>query len=256
MRKIYVCGDYITGIYSAIYDAWMERNDGREKKITFRGHIEQELFCEYAEVKETEHKAIAVERLIRENLGAEAYWDIYHALMSTDREKGTAVLNTMLTARTIKHSKRIMSYLSNPYVQKVFELSRSVSNEAHYFIEFVRFRELENGVMFSEITPKEHVLTCIANHFTDRFPLENWMIYDKTHHSFLLHEVKKRWILVLNEQVNEEQVKHVSEGQKKYERLWKSFWHTISIEVRENRALQNNNLPIHFQQDMVEFERL
>lgn len=45
--------------------------------------------------------------------------------------------------------------------------------------EFIRFRELENGILFSEITPKAQILTCVADHFEDRFPLENWIIYDK-----------------------------------------------------------------------------
>ena len=30
----------------------------------------------------------------------------------------------------------------------------------------------ENGILFSEITPKAQILTCVADHFEDRFPLE------------------------------------------------------------------------------------
>ena len=55
----------------------------------------------------------------------------------------------------VKPSKRIMDFLGNPSVAKVFEMKRRVSNEAHYFIEFVRFRELENGVLFSENRAEE-----------------------------------------------------------------------------------------------------
>lgn len=41
--------------------------------------------------------------------------------------------------------------LSHPGVEKVFELSRSVGNEAHIFLEFVRFRELQNHVLYARI---------------------------------------------------------------------------------------------------------
>ena len=49
----------------------------------------------------------------------------------------------------------------------------------------------ENGILFSEITPKAQILTCVADHFEDRFPLENWIIYDKTHKYVLYTELGK-----------------------------------------------------------------
>ena len=96
--------------------------------------------------------------------------------------------------RQVKPSKRIMDFLGNPSVAKVFEMKRRVSNEAHYFIEFVRFRELENGVLFSEIEPKNRVLTCLAEHFADRFPMENWVTVNA--HQNSVHPAGKHWVLV------------------------------------------------------------
>ena len=47
MKKIYVCNDTITGIFSAIYDAWKEGREEKECGIAIKGMLEQELFCEY-----------------------------------------------------------------------------------------------------------------------------------------------------------------------------------------------------------------
>ena len=146
-----------------------------------------------------------------------------------------------------------MEHLSNPHVAKVFELSRKVANEAHLFTEFIRFRELDNGVLLSEITPKGRVLTCIADHFTNRFPLENWMVYDKTHKVFLVHKAGKNWILVEGEELDQTEAEKVSTAELEYERLWKGFCKSIAIKERENLACQRNHLPIHFRQDMTEF---
>ena len=209
MKQVYICYDTITGIFSAIHDAWKESRDG-EAGIALRGCMTPQLFCEYRETEESEKKSIAVERLIKQNLGYNTYWDIYHALLAEDSEKADAVYNAMLAARTIKDSRKIMEHLSNPFVAKVFELSRSVANEAHLFTEFIRFRELENKVLLSEIAPKGQVLTCIADHFTNRFPLENWMIYDKTHKVFLVHQAGKSWVLVQGEELNPETAGRVS----------------------------------------------
>lgn len=253
MKQIYICRDTITSIFSAIHDAWKEKRDSKAG-IALRGFMTPQLFCEYTESQESEQKSIAVERLIKKNLGYNAYWDIYHALLADDPEKADAVYHTMIAARHIPDSRKIMEHLSNPYVAKVFELSRKVANEAHLFTEFIRFRELENKVLLSEITPKGHVLTCIADHFTNRFSLENWMVYDKTHKVFLVHQARMNWILVQGEELDPKSAGRVSQAEWEYERLWKGFCNSISIEERENRALQRNHLPIHFRQDMTEFQ--
>ena len=52
MKKIYVCNDTITGIFSAIYDAWKEGREEKECGIAIKGMLEQELFCEYMLVEE------------------------------------------------------------------------------------------------------------------------------------------------------------------------------------------------------------
>lgn len=251
-KQSYICHDTITGIFSAIYDAWKESRD-TEAGIALRGFMTPQLFCEYREVDEKEQKSIAVERLIMNHLGHNAYWDLYHALLSDDPDKADAVYHTILAARQISDSRKIMEHLSDPYVAKVFELSRKVANEAHLFTEFIRFRELESGVLLSEITPKGQVLTCIADHFTNRFPLENWMVYDKTHKMFLVHRAKKNWILVEGEELDKTEAGRVSASEAEYVRLWKGFCRSISIKERENLACQRNHLPIHFRQDMTEF---
>lgn len=259
MKTVYVCTDSVTGIFSAVYDAWRSRRSEEECGIVLHGFTERQLFCDYAEVEETESKAAAVEHMIRKHMGMLAYHDIYQAALSADEEKGDAVLGTCLAARGLKDSKKIMENLSHPKVRKVFELSRRVGNESHFLVEFIRFRELEGGVLYAPITPKSHVLTCIAPHFADRFPLENWMIHDKTHRAFAVHETRKRWVLV-REAYDEEQeaeydraFKKYSEKEGEYEKLFKSFCKTIAIKERENPVCQRGHLPLWYRPNMVEF---
>ena len=242
----------MTGICSALFDAWKEERCG-EAGIQLKGRIQQELFCEYKVVIETEQKSRSLQRMIKRNLGYNAYWDVYYAILSDDPQKGEAVFRMMQEARRLDDSTKIMDHLGNADVAKVFELSRRVSNEAHVYKEFIRFRELEGGVLFSEISPKSQVLTCIADHFADRFPLENWMIYDKSHEAFLIHREKERWRLVWGSELNTEAASRVSEGEKKYECLWKGFFESVSIRERENPKLQQTHLPKRYRREMTEF---
>ena len=186
MKQIFVCNDTITGIFSAIYDAWKIVLSSGETGIALKGMMNQELFCEYTESVESEKKAIAVENMIKKNLGMEVYRNIYYAILAEDAKKANAVLGMMQEARRIHDKRKIMEHLSHKQVRKVF-----------CFQEFIRFSELESGVLFSKIAPKNQVLTCIADHFANRLPLENWMIYDETHQMFLIHRKQQNWFLVL-----------------------------------------------------------
>lgn len=254
MKRVYVCNDGITGIFSAIYDAWKTKLEQDELGIVLKGCINQELFCEYVECVESEQKTIAVENLIKKYLGYEAYWDIYHAVLSNDDEKGDAILGMMLEAKKITDSKKIMQHLSHPKVRKVFELSRKVANESHYYKEIVRFKELENGVLFAQIEPQCQILTCLGDHFSNRFPLENWMIYDRTHKMFLVHRESKPWFLIIDEELNEDMAMRISEKERTYMRMWKGFFENIAIEERESYERQRQHLPLRYRKHVTEFQ--
>lgn len=251
---MYVCNDGITGIFSGIYDAWKIKLEQEQLGIVLKGCINQELFCEYVECDENEQKAIAVEKLIKKHLGYEAYWDIYHAVLSDDPEKGDAILGAMLEAKKIADSKKIMQHLSHPKVRKVFELSRRVANESHYYKEIVRFKELENGILFAQIEPRCQILTCLGDHFSNRFPLENWMIYDRTHKMFLVHRESKQWFLIVDDELNEEAVMKLSEKEKTYMTLWKGFFENIAIVERESYERQRQHLPLRYRKHVTEFQ--
>ncbi len=253
MKKIYICRDDRTEIFSAIYDAWKEDRN-QDVGIGILGKMEQQLFCEYKEVTPSEKKVQAVEQLIRNYMGEQTYADISYALLSEDAMKAEAVFHVMQAARYVRPSNKIMDFLGNPSVAKVFEMKRRVSNEAHYFIEFVRFRELKNGILFSEIEPKNRVITCIAEHFADRFPRENWVIYDRTHAEFLVHPAGKRWVLVQGGELDQEVTGQITEVQREYEKLWKGFFQTISIQERENLKCQQTHMPVRYRKSVTEFQ--
>lgn len=252
MKMIYICNDTMTGLCSALHDAWLENRNG-EAGIQLKGRTQQQLFCQYKTVDENEGKARRLEHMLKHHLGGSACRDIYYALLADDDEKGTAVFRTVQEARNVRDSRRIMEHLGHPDVAKVFELSQKVSNEAHLYEEFIRFRELQSGILFSEITPKAQVLACIGDHFADRFPLENWAVYDKTHRVFLMHRKKEPWALVWGETLDQGAAGRVSEGEICYQELWKGFFDSISIRERENYRCQRNHLPLRYRPDMTEF---
>lgn len=254
MKTVYVCKDNLGGIFSAVYDAWKSGAEKETCGIAIRNQVVPHLFCQYVEVEESEKKALAVEKMIWKHLGAKVYQNLYYAALSMDSEKGDAILGTMMAARKLRDSRRIMEHLSEPSVEKVFELSRNVGQEAHLLTGFVRFRELKGGILFAEITPKNQVLPCLGDHFSGRFPLENWMIYDKNREMFVVHEAGKKWILVEDVYLNPEVAETFSEKELEMERLWRGFCSTISIAERKNPRCQRQMLPLRYRPNMTEFQ--
>ena len=262
MRIIYVCEDSLTGIFSGIYEVWKRKMTAEEVGLEVGDSFERRLFCEYIFCKAEERKALAVIRMIQKNLGADVYEKISYALLSADRRKAEMVFRAMLEAKKLSRKDRLMEHLGNEVVRAVFGMYRQVANEAHHYKGFVRFRELKNKTLFAKIEPKHAVLPCIAEHFADRFPQENWVIYDKTHEVFLIHEKGKRYyflqqyMCMKGDSGSAQNIAGVfSEEEMDYEALWKEFVQSISVAERENRALQNQNLPLRFRTNLVEFSK-
>lgn len=262
MRIIYVCEDSLTGIFSGIYEVWKRKMTAEEANLEVGDSFERRLFCEYIFCKAEERKALAVIRMIQKNLGADVYEKISYALLSADRRKAEMVFRAMLEAKKLSRKDRLMEHLGNEAVRAVFGMYRQVANEAHHYKGFVRFRELKNKTLFAKIEPKHAVLPCIAEHFADRFPQENWVIYDKTHEVFLIHEKGKRYyflqqyMCMKGDSGSAQNIAGVfSEEEMDYEALWKEFVRSISVAERENRALQNQNLPLRFRTNLVEFSK-
>lgn len=253
MKKIFVCENTVEGIYSGIYDAWKTKMNREELGIVLKGNIEQELFCEYEESEAKYYKSIAIERMILKHLGVDAYKKIYHAILSQDAGRGDAILGMMIEARHISDSRKISDQLGNRDVYKVFELSRRVLNEAHFFKEILRFKELSGGVLFAEIEPENQILVCIADHFANRLPLENWLIYDSVHCTTVVHQKNKKWFLVVDETPDYVKTKTCSKKEKQMENLWKETCKSISIQERENYKLQRKHLPLKYRKNMIEF---
>lgn len=262
MRIIYVCEDSLTGIFSGIYEVWKRKMTAEEAGLEVGDSFERRLFCEYIFCKAEERKALAVIRMIQKNLGADVYEKISYALLSADRRKAEMVFRAMLEAKKLSRKDRLMEHLGNEVVRAVFGMYRQVANEAHHYKGFVRFRELKNKTLFAKIEPKHAVLPCIAEHFADRFPQENWVIYDKTHEVFLIHEKGKRYyflqqyMCMKGDSGSAQNIAGVfSEEEMDYEALWKEFVRSINVAERENRALQNQNLPLRFRTNLVEFSK-
>lgn len=254
---VFICEDSIEGILTGVYDAWAEAVSSGQGhghcKLRTDYSEQMELFCVEREAAVDAEKAQKVIRTLRARLGEAVYECLCYAMASREPDKAEAVYQTIVTGFSMKQGFRVFDRVTDPYVARCFDLKRNVEREIHREVEFLRFRELENGLLLAEIHPRNDVLMYLGSHFSDRLPLENFLIYDRNRRKALIHEKEKEWYLADGVELNDETANSLSEEEEAWQELFRLFCNTIAIENRENRALQRQFLPLRCRDVMTEF---
>ncbi|MDY2607596.1 MAG: TIGR03915 family putative DNA repair protein, partial [Lachnospiraceae bacterium] len=148
--------------------------------------------------------------------------------------------------------RNLINDLSDNYVNNVFKMAREVNNEILHLKGFLRFQELNGDILFSEIGPKNNILTFIAPHFADRLSNENFIIYDEIRNLCVVHPKYKEWVIVSGDFLSDKELE-ISSDEELYSNLYKKFCQSIAIKERTNIKLQTQMLPLRFQKYMTEF---
>lgn len=255
---VFECEDSSDGIFTGIYDAWASCLGHANVRLQLQDMHTMELFTQYRQVVPDVDKAEKVAHTIRRKMGKESYQIIFRAAMAKSEDKADCIYRTLIQGLSSRISEKeaaaVLNRLTDPAIGRVFELSRRVWHEAHHYMGFVRFAELKNGVLFSEIEAEGQVLPLLADHFANRLQNEDFLIYDRAHDSCLLHRRQRPCILVRDAGLDQGDGSHISfsEKEEKMKQLWLGFCRSISIKVRENPALQQQMLPLRFRKWMTE----
>ena len=248
---IYLCEDTPDGIFTAIYDAWKSGIPEEGMSIQAERHHAMQLFAEYVYVQTDSDKAVKVAQAIENKIGGEAYDMVYHAALSCETDRMDAIYRFLKLG--FRYGRRVISMHGDERVCQLFELNRSVRNEAHTFREFLRFHDTGKALV-ARMNPKNQVLPLIGWHFSERFPDENFVILDENHDMGVFHEKGRRWYLsFVDHGFIGEVFGQIQSGQ--YEHLWSRFFQTIAIAGRENDKCQKNMCPLRYRKYMVEFQK-
>ncbi len=254
---VILCEDSLEGVFTGIYEAYALRIPHESISLQLGEEETLLLFTSYKRILPDSEKAQKVSRTLRTRFGEEDYRTICMALTSISPQKAQAVYKTVVFGLSSKRKRSIFEHLADDNVRRVMELSRGANNELHHEKGFLRFQELENGILYAVIKPRDNILPVLALHFADRLPMENFIILDEGRNLYVVHPAGKEWFLMTG---NEEDIDHreeniweLSEEEKYYQELFLHFCHYISIESRRNLKLQRNMLPLRFRPYMVEF---
>lgn len=251
-KWVYLCEDSVEGIFTAVYTAYEQKHPHDFNEIRVRDtSYYQELFCHYISVDTNYEKAKKVARTLNDKVSPEVYEALQRCAVSCDPGKADAIYRGIILA--LKMGRKVLGHLTDPDICHLMQIDRNVSHEIHAEIEFLRFEELENGVLFAKINPKNAVLPYLAEHFADRFSGENWVIADTVHRTILVHEREKRCSFAKLSDLDLDELElSMSADEELWQSLWKCFVDTIAIKERINPKLQRQMLPIRYRKYMRE----
>jgi len=231
------------GLLCCVYESYYQR----ELPTLIYSYDEmQETIFPVKEITTDISAAKKVEHSIGHSISAEALRLVRLCYYSKMESREVAILNFLRMGYKIGSS--VTSMLANDVVREVTKNAQNVQRESHFFKEFLRFSDYD-GVLVAIIEPKNFVLPMIYLHFCDRFPSEQFLIFDKTHkHAFVYHNGEKSLIPLEHLELPKAKTK-----EEEIRTLWKQFYRTIAIEGRINLKLRMNNMPKRYWVHMTEF---
>ena len=249
-RVVFVCENTFEGILTAIYDAYYSRMDENMTGVCTLDNQSYEFATDYVMVDTDLNKAESVKKAIADKISFKVLKDLYSVFLSCEAGRGEIIYRFLRVA--FKMGKRVEGHLTDDWVRIVDKISRRVNREAHRLLGFIRFRELESGILLARIKPDNNVLEIIAPHFNDRMPEENWIIYDYKRGRACIHKRHKGFFITEDMPEIFFTFLDNAEDDNLYADLWKTFFESIAIKERENLGLQKKNLPMKYWDDIIE----
>jgi len=258
-NRIYLCENSIEGIFTAVYEAYAAVCQHEIKhenvEICCDGIENYTLFSEYINIETDNEKVLKVSRTILNTMGYEAYEAFCYAISCNNSEKASLIYHAIVRGFALKDPFKIMNMWTDPNVAGVLELARKARHEHFRWREFLQFRELSSGILYTDIGPVCDIISYLGPHFENRLPNENFIIHDTIRDKMLIHEKQKEWILVSGNDFVEDRdvLKNLSEKEEVISDLFKTFTTAIAIKERINPKLQQQLMPLRIQKYKIEF---
>ena len=191
-------------------------------------------------------KARRVERGIRGKIGEEE-WEMVRDGFLCELENREVIL-TRFVRLLFRYGRRAATNYADPTVDALWKALRHMRQEAHLLKGFVRFSDYD-GVLVSVISPKNQVLPILAEHFSVRFPGEQFMIYDQNHKTGFIHTATERQFI----EVESLNLPKAGAEEKAFRSLWRGYFQHMAIKERENPLCQRTHLALRYRPWMTEF---
>ena len=182
--------------------------------------------------------------------GRDAWDAVLHASLSDDPSAGVAVYRFVrhVMARPAAANAGLIRNMAHPIAGPVARLDRSVMNERHLMMQFLRFEHFENGIWFAKCNPKANVVPLLMGWFAGRFNTECFVIYDEVHQVAGIYD-GANWYIAQTDEVH---LPQHSDEEAAMQAAWKGFYDAMTISARYHPELRRQFIPKRLWRNIVE----
>lgn len=241
---VYIYDGSFEGLLTAIYEAFYRKE--KPERILPKYGLQLSITEEYINIETDLDKSIKVYNSIENKISYEVLEMVYNVFLSNEEDRELKIFEYLKLGWKIGSS--IAFCLSDDRVLEINRINLRVGHEAHKITGFVRFRLIEGNLYYAPIEPDNNIIELLAPHFVERFSDQNWIIHDVKRNLAIIYNCKE-WVLV------HDALEVIPEADKKdidYQRLWKGFFNSISIENRTNPKLQKGLMPKRYWRYLTE----
>ncbi|MGI6049905.1 MAG: TIGR03915 family putative DNA repair protein [Acetivibrionales bacterium] len=241
---IYVTDGSFEGILTAVFEAYVNKEE--PESIVSKEFFQMQLGSEVREIKTDSERSHRVNNAIKSKVSQDALEIIYRAWLSEHNDVGVAIYKYIKLGLQI--GSRVVSFLQNPDILMVNDLSQKVFQEYHLFLGILRFKKLKNGIYYSKIEPDNNIIMLLTVHFAERMADQPWIIHDARRNISALYNTEEvvytmQKEIRISEDICEDSV---------FETLWKNYFQSIAIESRKNLRLQRSFMPRRYWKNLPE----
>ncbi|MFA9397027.1 MAG: TIGR03915 family putative DNA repair protein [Clostridiaceae bacterium] len=245
---IYVYDGTFEGLLTAIYDSYYSKEEIDE---IVRGKLYKPSFLYSPNYIQTNLvKFNKVKQAIIKKISKNSMLNIYYCFLAETLNCDNLIYKYVKLGFTL--GKDVDMHLHNDDVRKIHELKNKVSRESVRMLEFIRFKFVENSFYYAAIEPDYDILPLIAEHFTNRFSDQNFIINDMKREIALVYNKDYWYITELKNKESEKLLN--SKDVLAYENLWKEYFKSIAIKERTNKKLQKNHMPSRYWKHILEMK--
>ncbi len=180
-----------------------------------------------------------------------------NGFLSGDHEVGIH-LYRMVQECLVRGAQATQLY-THESIRYLDKLSQKVSFEAHRFTGLIRFRILEDGLQYAPFEPDCNIVGLGALHFRQRLRNIRWILHDIRRDYALYWDGDSLQSIDIDKdftshvrQYGEIPDSKLSEDERRYQKLWKSFHSAIANPDRKNLDLQRQFMPRRYWKYLVE----
>lgn len=240
----YVYDNTFDGFLTCIYEAYYRHENPDD--IVPMDRLEDNFLIQRYYISTDGDKAARVYKSIGDRISDDALRTVFYVFLSELPNSGKYILEYLRLGYKIGGNINI--HLSNDIVLAMSQIQLKVANEKHRMLGLLRFKIVENGILYGVVEPDYNISALLAPHFAERMSNESWIIHDLRRNIGIFYN-KNEWV-VKEFTIEDDIIFH--EAEEDYQEMWKAYYKHMTIESRKNLRVKKNYMPMRYWKHLVE----